>query len=61
MRLAVDVPVCPVLLAALLDANLPQLGDVWAHLGDWPQAQQAWSSALDALLGPYQVASRCRQ
>eukprot|EP00775_Hariotina_reticulata_P005829 gene5829-6070_t len=34
---------------------LNELGDVWAHAGDWPQAEQAWSSALDALLGPYQV------
>jgi hypothetical protein len=32
-----------------------QLGDVHAHFGNWPAASAAWNSALDALLGPYQV------
>jgi hypothetical protein len=34
-----------------------QLGDVYAHFGMWPAASTAWNSALDALLGPYQVVS----
>jgi hypothetical protein len=34
-----------------------QLGDVYAHFGMWPAAGAAWNSALDALLGPYQVVS----
>ena len=32
-----------------------ELGDVHAHLGQWPEAVQAWSDALDCLTGPYQV------
>lgn len=32
-----------------------QLGDVHAHLGSWSKASEAWSSAVDALLGVYQV------
>eukprot|EP00879_Flechtneria_rotunda_P023759 GHRR01025152.1.p1 GENE.GHRR01025152.1~~GHRR01025152.1.p1 ORF type:complete len:141 (+),score=50.41 GHRR01025152.1:318-740(+) len=36
---------------------LHELGDLWAHFGHWQQAGQAWNSALDALLGPYQVIS----
>lgn len=32
-----------------------QLGDVHAHFGIWPAAEDAWGGALDALLGPYQV------
>ncbi|WIA10725.1 hypothetical protein OEZ85_010899 [Tetradesmus obliquus] len=32
-----------------------ELGDVYAHFGMWPAAGAAWNSALDALLGPYQV------
>lgn len=38
-----------------------QLGDVHAHLGNWPQASEAWSSAVDALLGPYHVVDTWRQ
>lgn len=37
-----------------------QLGDVHAHLGDWSQASEAWSSAVDALLGPYRVVETWR-
>lgn len=36
-------------------AAAAQLGDVYAHFGMWPAAGAAWNSALDALLGPYQV------
>jgi hypothetical protein len=32
-----------------------QLGDVHAHLGSWSKASEAWSSAVDALLGVYHV------
>jgi hypothetical protein len=37
-----------------------QLGDVHAHLGNWSQAGEAWSSGLDALLGPYHVVESWR-
>lgn len=32
-----------------------ELGDVHAHFGNWAGAAAAWSDALDALIGPYQV------
>jgi hypothetical protein len=32
-----------------------ELGDVHAHFGNWGGASTAWSDALDALIGPYQV------
>lgn len=32
-----------------------QLGDVHAQLGSWSKASEAWSSAVDALLGVYHV------
>lgn len=32
-----------------------QLGDVHAHYGSWSKAKEAWSGAVDALLGVYHV------
>lgn len=34
---------------------LNELGDVYAHFGQWDKAAAAWGDALDTLLGPYQV------
>jgi hypothetical protein len=45
------------LYTLLLCSCIAQLGDVYAHFGMWPVAGAAWNSALDALLGPYQVVS----
>eukprot|EP00201_Polytomella_parva_P014162 CAMPEP_0175058744 /NCGR_PEP_ID=MMETSP0052_2-20121109/12028_1 /TAXON_ID=51329 ORGANISM="Polytomella parva, Strain SAG 63-3" /NCGR_SAMPLE_ID=MMETSP0052_2 /ASSEMBLY_ACC=CAM_ASM_000194 /LENGTH=400 /DNA_ID=CAMNT_0016324179 /DNA_START=94 /DNA_END=1292 /DNA_ORIENTATION=+ len=38
-----------------------ELGDVYAHLGDWTNASIQWNDALDTLLGPYQVIRCWRQ
>lgn len=37
-----------------------QLGDIHAHFGSWPAAAEAWSSAVDVLLGPYHVVDTWR-
>lgn len=37
-----------------------QLGDVHAHFGSWSKAKESWSSAADALLGPYRVVDAWR-
>ncbi|KAK9804359.1 hypothetical protein WJX72_009127 [[Myrmecia] bisecta] len=34
---------------------LNELGDVYAHIGQFEEAAQAWNDSLDLLLGPYQV------
>lgn len=34
---------------------LNELGDVQAHLAAWPEALQAWHTATDLIVGPYQV------
>lgn len=38
---------------------LNELGDVQAHLAAWPEALQAWHSATDLIVGPYQVLPAC--
>ena len=34
---------------------LNELADLQAHLGAWPEALQAWHTAVDLIVGPYQV------
>lgn len=34
---------------------LNELGDVHSHLAAWPEALQAWHTAVDLIVGPYQV------
>lgn len=38
---------------------LNELGDVHAHLAAWPEALQAWQTATDLIVGPYQVLPTC--
>lgn len=38
---------------------LNELGDVQAHLAAWPEALQAWHTATDLIVGPYQVLPTC--
>lgn len=45
---------CQHQLVALLCAQM-QLGDLHAHFGSFSKASEAWSSAVDALLGAYRV------